>query len=229
MTPDEISSDSSGNLSYTEEGKYKRTIKRKDYIYAWIPRPADIKAADELAKEKDSSAAREYAALAVKYKHLGWEIYCLRMEAQSLYDAGKKDDAGKILAPLAKQNSESAEKDETDILEAQKLLAAIFMEKKDYKNADELLSELIKSSNDDFAAAALNAKGDIFAAKGDKKEAALMYLQTALLFPSAAQERPAALMKLANTLKELNDKRSAIFADKLKKEYPKSPFIKDLK
>jgi tetratricopeptide (TPR) repeat protein len=229
ILPDEISSDAAGNLSYTEGGKIKVVIKRKDYVWARTPKPEDVKAADTLRKKKDfAAAAAAYSDAAAKNKFLGWDFHCRGMAARSLYDAGKKDEALAMALEMLKQTPDDPEKDEKELTGAKKLAAEIYTGKKDYKSAAPLLDSLIKSNDDDAATFALNASGDTLHGKGEKKEANLMWLQTVLLFPSSP-ERPAALLKLANCLKELGDKRASIYADKLKNEYPGSPLVKDLK
>ena len=59
------------------------------------------------------------------------------------------------------------------------------------------------------------------------KEAALMCLQTVLLFRHAP-ERPEALAKLYTVLQEMKDPNAAKFGEMLKREYPDSAFTKKL-
>ena len=68
-------------------------------------------------------------------------------------------------------------------------------------------------------------KGDILLRQEKPKEAALMYLQTVLLFRDVP-ERPEALYKLYTTLSSIKDPNAAKFAAMLKREYPESSYTK---
>lgn len=96
-------------------------------------------------------------------------------------------------------------------------------------DANKVLAELAKSDDDNIAAFSFNAMGDILLRQEKKKEAVLKYMIPSLLFDAQNKERPRALCQSANILKELNDNRSAKFSDMLRKDYPDSPFIKELK
>ena len=93
----------------------------------------------------------------------------------------------------------------------------------------QILDQLTASRNDQLAAFAINARGDIFLATEKKRDAVLMYLRTALLMPKENRERPKALLKVANLLKEMNDNRAANFANMLRTDYPDNSLIKELK
>lgn len=225
-----ITSNAAGDLTYeTGTEKIKSIIKKKDYTFAWIPAPADIKTADAAMKKKDYDAAvKGYLKASEDFKNLGWYVYSLSMEGKALFELGKKEDAIKALSALKGYEARD-EKEEEPLMEAYKTLASAYIDTAKYKEAEAVLKELEKAKNDDMAAYASIAGGDICMKQGNKKDAALMYLQAVLLFPAGNKERPLALCKAANALKEINHPQAAKYADMLRKDYANSPYVKELK
>jgi TolA-binding protein len=117
---------------------------------------------------------------------------------------------------------------ERDLMEAYKLNATIQIDAGNFSAAEPALEEMSKSKDDDMASFAITRKGDLAYKQDAKRDAVLLYLQTALLFPKSPS-RPEALLKAANTLKELKDPRSVRFADMLKADYANDPLVKQLK
>jgi tetratricopeptide (TPR) repeat protein len=230
ITASWIKSSSSGELTY-KSGKFQSKIKKKDYLYAWIPKPDEIKEADKLYKDKKyQDALKAYQENEKAYKFLGWIPYCVYMQGRSLSMLDKKPEAIAKLNELKDYKLENKLKNDVYLMHAYRLLAELYTEKAEYSKAEEALAKITQSSNEDMAAVALNMRGDIFNRQGKKKDAILMYLQTVLLFPVANKERPKALVMAANLLKETGDtQRSTLFADMLKKEYKGSQYIKELK
>ncbi|OGV52144.1 MAG: hypothetical protein A2017_19790 [Lentisphaerae bacterium GWF2_44_16] len=230
ISANSITSNAAGDLTY-EMGavKVKSIIKKKDYIFAWIPEPSVLKTADAAMKKKDYDAAsKAYLKASEDYKYLGWYVYSIDMYGKTLFELGKKDEAIKALSVLNGYDVKD-DKEETPLMEAYRTLASAYIDTAKYKEAELVLKELEKAKNEDMAAYASIAGGDIAMKQGNKKDAALMYLQAVLLFPATNKERPLALCKAANALKEINHPQAAKYADMLRKEYSSSPYVKELK
>ena len=71
-------------------------------------------------------------------------------------------------------------------------------------------------------------RAEILAGRGNRKDAANLYFQVALLFPKSAKH-PEALYRTYENLKALKDARADKFAARLKAEYPNDSFAKRLK
>jgi len=226
----EMTADTEGNLTYKVD-KIQTQMKKKDYDFAWIPMPKEIKDTNKKFKDKDyAGALEEYKKNYTSFKFLGWDAYCLYRESECLAEMGKKDDAMKKLAELRSLKIEDQEKQGKYVMEGCKLLADIYLEKGDMKSADELLAKVsMESEDDNIAAQALIHRGDLLAKMNNKREAALMYLRVAIMFQKSNKYRAEAICKAANSLKEQNDNRESKWAGLLKKDYPDSPLIKELK
>ena len=89
-----------GDLEYlTPDGKLKNRIPNGRFRYAQVPKPAEITEADQnYRKQQWKTAAAMYHKAASDYRLLGWEVYCIRMEAESLAKTGEKAQAEKLLA-----------------------------------------------------------------------------------------------------------------------------------
>jgi tetratricopeptide (TPR) repeat protein len=102
---------------------------------------------------------------------------------------------------------------------------------KKYKEAEALLREAISSSPAEDAtaqAAAYNTLGDCFRAAGRPKDALIAYLHTDLLYAKNKEEHPRALYNIQAIFRELKqDGRADEFAQRLKQEYPRSPWNKN--
>lgn len=231
LTASKLSADTAGNITYeTGASKIKSVVRKKDYIFAWIPKPEELKTADVAFKKKEFAKALEiYHKAAEDYKYLGWNIYAMDMEAQTLADMGKKDEALKLLAELRKTEIKDPSKEDDPYYEALKCMATLYIGMAKYKEAEEVLGDISKSKNDDYSSGALISRGDIYLKQGKPKDAVLEYLQVILMYPQKKKQHPEALCKLANTLKSMNDSRSVVYADKLKKEFPGNDFISELK
>ena len=91
-----------GSLEYTmADGKIKSTMPRGKYIYAWIPKPKEIAAADILLEANvPDKAAAAYRAAYEKYKLLGWDVYCIYRESEALARLGRRIEAVRKLDQL---------------------------------------------------------------------------------------------------------------------------------
>lgn len=218
-----------GDLAFVESGssRIQSIIKRGRYVWAWVPKPKEIIAADELFKAGEYAKAGEaYKSARPKYKLVGWDVYCLLKQAESLVKEDKKSDAVKLLSTLENYKLVNP-KMEQDLMESYRLLASTYIDLGETEKAIPVLDKMIASSDDDIASYAFIKKGDAIAKKGDKMDAVLAYFQAALLFPKS-KERPEALFKSAQMLKELKDARAEKFVEMLKKDYPSDPYTKQL-
>ena len=224
-----VSSDASGDITYKEE-KFTLKIKANDYKFARIAKiPDELAAADKkLADQKFQDALTDYKNLYNTYRYVGYDVYCIYRESACLDKLGKKEDALARLKTLDSYQSPDPQK-KADLSEVKKLQATLLIDLNKLDDANKVLSELGNSDDDNLAAFSFNARGDILLKQGKKKEAVLKYMIPALIFNVQNKERPRALCQVANILKELSDNRSAKFSDMLKKDYPDSPFIKELK
>jgi tetratricopeptide (TPR) repeat protein len=224
-----VSSDANGDIMYKQE-KFTLKIKANDYKYARLVKtPNEITVADKkLADKKYQEALADFTKAYKLYRHIGFDVYCTYREGVCLDKLGKKDEALTKLKTLDTYKNFDPQKKE-DLSEAKKLEATILIDLNKFDDAGKVLTELGDSEDDNIAAFSFNARGDILLKQGKKKEAVLKYMIPALIFGTQNRERPRALCQVANILKELNDNRATKFSDMLKKDYPGSPFIKELK
>lgn len=224
-----VGSDANGDITYKEE-KFTIKIKANDYKFARIAKiPDDITAADKkFADQKYQDALTDYKNLYNLFRYVGYDVYCILRESACLDKLGKKEEALARLKTLDTYQSPDPQK-KADLSEVKKLQATLLIDLGKFDDANKALSELGNSDDDNLAAFSFNARGDILMKQGNKKEAVLKYMIPALIFNTQNKERPRALCQVANILKELNDNRSTKFSDMLKKDYPDSPFIKELK
>ncbi len=99
---------------------------------------------------------------------------------------------------------------------------------KKYKEAEGLVREAITATPAEDAtaqAAAYNTLGDCFRAANRPKDALLAYLHTDLLYAKNKEQHPRALYYIQSLFRELKqDGRADEFAQRLKQEYPRSPW-----
>ena len=217
-----------GDLEYvSEDGKLKTRIAKGRYRYAWIPKPAMVTEADTKFKEGQwKTSAELYRKAGEEYKPLGWDLYCMRMEAESLIRQGEKKEAARKLETVRSTRLQNPAL-LTDLLYATDLLAELLIEQKRYAEATVLLDKLLKSDNPDLVFAAFFKKALILQDQGKFREAALTFYQTALLFPKSPR-RPEALYKCWGLLSDLKDPSADKIADLLKKEYPEDALTRQL-
>jgi tetratricopeptide (TPR) repeat protein len=99
---------------------------------------------------------------------------------------------------------------------------------KQFKEAESLLREVIQGNPPEDASAqapAYNTLGDCLRAANRPKDALIAYLHTDLLYSKDKEEHPRALHQIASLFRELKqDGRATEFAQRLKQEYPRSPW-----
>ncbi len=226
----------SGDFRYAEslkDGSPKLSIRRNRVRWAWIPKPEEITAADKLlTNKKYEEAATTFAGLIKSFGPLGWEPYCKLRQAEALDASGKQSEAIKVLETL-KDYSNASPRNEADLSAAYELLIKFYANIKAWDKGLELSKKLMYAG-DAAAVSALFARGDILSARAtetnsqdDRRDAFNAYAQISLLFPKSSRAAEATF-RAYQTLTVLNDARAQIFADKLKKDYPKSDYAKQL-
>jgi len=226
----------SGDYRYMEslkEGSPKLSIRKNRVSWAWIPKPDAITKADKLLSEKKyEEAATAFADSVKPYGPLGWEPYAKLRQAEALDAIGKQSEAIKVLETL-KDYPNVCPRNEADLSAAYELLVKFYANIKAWKKGLEL-SQKLMYAGDAAAVSALFARGDILSARAsetnsqdDRRDAFNAYAQISLLFPKSSRADEATF-RAYQTLTVLNDARAKIFADKLKKDYPKSDYAKQL-
>ncbi|GEM_PF-1257612 len=225
-----ISADANGDITLMQDKKFKIKIKGTDYKFARLAKtPDEILAADKKFDAKSyAEALTDYKKLYESYKHVGFDVYCIYKESACLEKLGKKADA---LARLKTMDNYQCldQKKLPEYFDCKKLQATLLIDTGKFDDAYKVLTDLGNSSDDNLAAFSFIARGDILNKQGKKKEAVLKYMVPALVFSQQNTERPKALLLVANLLKETNDNRAMKFAEMLKKDYPDSPQVKELK
>ena len=225
----------SGDFRYAEslkDGSPKLSIRKNRVKWAWIPKPEEITTADKLlGSKKYDEAATAFAAAAKSFGPLGWEPYSKLRQAEALDAQGKQSEAIKVLETL--KDYKSSPRNEADLSAAYELLIKFYANIKAWDKGLELSKKLMYAG-DAAAVNALFARGDILSARAsetnsqdDRRDAFNAYAQISLLFPKSSRAAEATF-RAYQTLTVLNDARAKIFADRLKKDYPKSDYAKQL-
>ena len=217
-----------GDLEYlSADGNIKKRIARGRYRYALVPKPASVTAADQKYREQQwKSAAALYKKAGTDYKLLGWDIYCLRMEADSLSRSGEKDQALKILWELHNEREINPEL-AGERAQADTLLADLLIERKRYDDAEKILNRQMNLEDSGLVFSAYFKKAVILQGRGKRREAIRQFYQTALLFPRNPR-RAEALYCAWSLLSEQKDPRASKIAELLKREYPDSTYAKQV-
>jgi TolA-binding protein len=126
---------------------------------------------------------------------------------------------------IAKFPDKSTAKRDARLAKAESLVGM-----KKFKDAETLVREVIlATSPEDVAAqaAAYNTLGDCMLAANLPKDALLAYLHTDLLYAKDKEEHPRALFHIEKLFRRLKqDIRADEYAQRLKQEYPRSPWLK---
>jgi TolA-binding protein len=98
-----------------------------------------------------------------------------------------------------------------------------------YKEAEALVRQVIQANpaeDADSQAPAYNTLGDCLRAANRPKDALIAYLHTDMLYSKDKQEHPRALHGIVAAFRQLKqDARADEFAQRLKQEYPRSPWL----
>ena len=230
ITTSSVTAKPNGDLEYVspENSALRVRIPKGRYRYAWIPKPADVTEADAKYREGDyKSAAELYLKAYLNYRNLGWDIYCMRMEADTLDKLGMTRDAISKLEGIKTARILNPDL-ENDYQRAMFLLAKLYLKTDNSDGAEQLLGKVSQSRDEELAAAAFLKRAEILAERGNRKDAANLYFQAVLLFPKS-KKHPEALYRTWENLKAQNDSRAGKFAERLRTEYPDDPFTKRLK
>ena len=226
---DGLEVDVQGTITY-KTGKFTEKKKKGEYKDAYLKDdPKDITEAKKLLKSNPLGAASAYSAAFAKYQYLGYDIACIYGEGKGYADGGKKDQAIAALEKLLPlKNSISGEKKEKDFAEGLKILQLLYIEKKDYAKADQVAALMSKSDDDGMAASALMGRGRMLEDQGKAKDAVLIYMRVALLYPKEIKDRPQAIYNVARLMKGMNDARWQDWSKMLQEQYPENPLVKQL-
>lgn len=217
-----------GDLEYyAPDGKIRNRIARGKYRYAQIPKPAAVTEADQKFREQQwKSAASLFSKAGKKYKLLGWHVYCIRMEAESLARSGEKGQAEKLLSDLhAIRDNAPSQKKEREL--ADDFLSSLLIDRKQFDRAEKILNRQQQLDDPDLVFSAFFKKAVILQNRGQLRQSVRLFYQAALLFPGHAR-RAEALYNVWNLLTELKDPAAVKIAEMLKREYPDSRFAKQV-
>ena len=217
-----------GDLEYhAPGGKTRNRIARGRYRYAQIPKPAAVTEADQKFREQQwKSAAALFNRAGKKYKQVGWQVYCIRMEAESLARSGEKERAEKLLSDLhAIRETNPLQEREREL--ADDFLASLLIDRKQFDQAEKILNRQLRLADSDLVFSAYFKKAVILQNRGQLRQSVRQFYQAALLFPRHAR-RAEALYNVWNLLAELKDPEAAKIAEMLKREYPESQFAKQV-
>jgi tetratricopeptide (TPR) repeat protein len=227
QTVKKLTADAKGTIQYSA-GKFKMKLKKSEYLWAWVKNPKDIKALNKKFKKKQyKDVVTGYEKAAVKYKYLGWDVFCLYKQAYALNKLGNTSKAISILKPLYSKKIKNPKKEKV-LMQAFVLLADIYIKTNQEASATPILARLAQAKNNDLVAESYIKRGDILRKQGKREDAVLAYLTVG---NNAVKSKlaPVGLRKAANTLKELNDTRADKYIKKLKTNYAKSKEIGKLK
>ena len=140
-----------------------------------------------------------------QYKYLGWADTIAALQCESFLALGKPGEASAIFQNARKFPAENMQK-------FQRVLLLEMLAKKEFDRVENELKRMILDKDDSKAAFAFNMKGQLYEAKGQKREAILEYLKTVILFEGKGKlkrERDVAKQKAVALMKELKDPRVA--------------------
>ena len=217
-----------GDLDYlSPDGKRRNRITRGRYRYAQIPKPAAVTEADQKYREQQwKSAAALFRKAGEDYKLLGWQVYCIRMEADSLARSGEKIQAEKLLTGLHDlQDNNPFQQRERQL--ADDFLTDLLIDRKQYDEAEKILDRQLRLSDPNLVFSAFYKKAVILQSRGQRQQALRLFYQTALMFPGHPR-RAEALYNTWSLMSDLKDPAAPKIAEMLKREYPDSVFAKQL-
>jgi tetratricopeptide (TPR) repeat protein len=139
---------------------------------------------------------------------------------------GRHDQAIAELDRLIAGSPKGSERQRDAMLAKAESLAAT----RKYKEAEALARHVIQANPAEDAASqapAYNTLGDCLRAANRPKDALIAYLHTDMLYNKDKEEHPRALHGIASAFRQLKqDSRADEFAQRLKQEYPRSPWTR---
>jgi tetratricopeptide (TPR) repeat protein len=213
--------DAAGTITYVE-GKFVGKVKKDEYTSVRLGKtPDEVTEAEKKLKDaKYEEALADFKKIYTsKFKYLGYELPSVYGQALCLSKLNKKDEAVDLLKKYDSYET-ADDKLQATYYNCKRLLASIYIEQSKFDEAYPVLTALGNSDDDSLSAFSFNARGEILKKQNKKKDAVLMYMRTALLFPKKISERGDSLVNIVNLLKEMNDNRYTKFEEILKKDYP---------
>ena len=198
-----LTADRDGNLTLIMTGGQSFTYKKGQYKSAHVPKPKDVVILEQnMEQKKTDYVLKEAPGVFAKYQYLGWGGHTAALEGQAQLATGNYQAALQCFdRSLVINDQEPAE-----ALQG-KVMALVGLK----RNADALalVEKWIAVADDKTAPSAFNARGQLLAAEGKKREAVLEYLKTLLLFKpeEAVAERAAARKAVVALLKDMGGRR----------------------
>lgn len=236
LTPTILELTQSGDFRYSETASAdspRLTVRKNKVKWAWVSKPDEITVADNTFNRKEyQNALTKFEECQKAWGALGWEPYCKLKIAQCMKELKREADAQQLLETLVNYPAESPYNQDALCL-AYEELSKYYSAKKEYDKSLDMLKKMLYGS-ENSAVTALIARGDLLLAKGnetgsvnDKRDAFNSFAQACLIYPNSSRAAEAAF-RAYQALNALNDARSKVFADLLKKKYPKSNYTKQL-
>ncbi len=180
-----------------------QTFKPGSYRYAYIPKPMAVAQLERLAADGKAAVVVQKAPVLFKqFKFLGWGDHIAWLHGSALLRQGKAAEALRVFD----QGTAYTVLHGVELLEG-RVEALIALGRDD--DARQVLQTLAKSDDRAVAAFVFNSRGKLLARQGKKKDAAIEYLKTLLLFKpgDAPGARKEARKQVVALLKELKDPR----------------------
>lgn len=200
---EEISADDDGNIKLTREGGASQTFRRGRYEYAFTPKPQEVEKLERALENENYDAILDEASdVFDKYKYLGWAAVIGAIESEAYLAEDEPDQALRTVE--YSENFAHLNEERLKEVKVKALMAAGELEE-----AKEEVQELKKSGDDEVAAFAFNATGDILEKQGKQREAVLEYLKVLLVVAPQEDQRQheIAREKAVSLMKELGDDR----------------------
>ena len=205
---EDIKADAAGNLSM-KDGASTLNLKRGQYRYVISPKPENVENLERAYSTGNHKAVLANAGkLFDTYKFLGWGGQIVSIEAMSKLATG---DAAGALKSVQMASSPELVGPHVDAVNKAKISALIALDRGG--EAVPALQKLKASKDENLAAFAFLADGQILEKEGRQQEAVLAYLKTVLLFKDGVvdDEKRQARKRLAAILDELGDPRAKDF------------------
>jgi TolA-binding protein len=216
-------------LALTEPERSKEARDKLARFIRQNPESRQIGSAQECIARLQLSTgdfAGAQSTIAALAKLPGFDSRAAVLRTRLLARQGKNADAITELDKLIASYPKESEQRRAAVLAKAENLAGL----KQYKEAEALVREVIAASPAEDAGAqatAYNALGDCMRAAKRPKEALIAYLHTDLLYSKDKEEHPRALYHIQALFRELKqDGHAEEFAQRLKQEYPHSPWLK---
>lgn len=196
-----------------------RTFMKGQYAKAVADKPPEIDRAAQLVEAKKyDEAIKLLEEVALRYRHLEWDIQALMLLPRVHAMKGDMESAVTAYEKLFAMHGKSREDSDVQWAYFETLLGA-----GQYDKLEKGLEQLIASGSRTDAARAYLVRGDIRTAQNQLEMAVLDYLRPVVLFASERSVQPMAMLKTAETLEKLRDSRAKEWYKKLVEQFPSSP------